>query len=81
MKKTLKNALDNVTRKLCAAAAVKKNEARQKLAENSGQFVMDHAVVFVLITVLGGIALALLTSFLQSDMAPTLKSKIMEFFK
>ncbi|MEA4954810.1 MAG: hypothetical protein VB096_04785 [Pseudoflavonifractor sp.] len=81
MKKTLKNALDHAARKFCAAVTVKKSAVREKLAENSGQFVMDHAVVFVLIIVLGGIALALLTNFLQSDMAPTLKSKIMEFFK
>lgn len=80
MKKNLKNTLDKTARKICASLAGKKCEARAKLAENSGQFVMDHAVVFVLIIVLGGIALALLTSFLQADMAPTLKSKIMEFF-
>lgn len=80
MKKNLKNTLDKTARKICAAIAGKKNEAMDKLTENSGQFVMDHAVVFVLIIVLGGIALALLTSFLQADMAPTLKSKIMEFF-
>lgn len=81
MKKTLKNALDNAVWKLCAAVTVKKHAVREKLAENSGQFVMEHAVTFVLIIVLAGIILVILTNFLQTDMAPTLKSKIMEFFK
>lgn len=83
MKKLLKNmktTLGNVARKLHAALLMKKGTIRMKLAENNGQFVMDHAVVFVLIIVLGGIALVLLTTFLQNDMAPTLKTKIMDFF-
>lgn len=53
---------------------------REKLSEEKGQFVMDHAVVFVLIIVLGGIALVLLTTYLQNDLSNTLRDKINEFF-
>lgn len=53
---------------------------KKKLTDDEGQFVVDHAVVFVLIIVLGGISLVLLKNFLSSDLAPTLKNKILEFF-
>lgn len=53
---------------------------RAKLAENSGQFVMDNAVVFVIILVIAGIVIALLTTFLRTDLAPLLTQKIRDFF-
>lgn len=52
----------------------------QKLKADDGQFVMDHAVVFVLILALAAIALGLLITFMKTDLAPTLRTKIMEFF-
>lgn len=56
------------------------HNARRKLAENDGQFVMDHAVVFVIIIVLGGVSLLLLRNYLNDELSNTLKSKINEFF-
>ena len=53
---------------------------KETLRDESGQFVVDHAVVFVIIIVLGALALAALKVFVTNDMAPTLKNKIMEFF-
>ena len=83
MKKFLKNlvnTVDNMTRKFCADITIERSTVRAKLDNNNGAFVMDHAAVFVLILVLAGIALVLLTNFLQDDMAPTLRDKIMKFF-
>lgn len=83
MKKLLKNmktALGNIARKLHAALLMKRGTIRMKLAEGDGEFVMNNGVVFVLVIVVGGIVLGLLTVFLQTDLAPTLKTKIMDFF-
>ena len=38
------------------------------------------SVMFVIILVLGALALLLLKNFLNDDLAPTLKTKIMAFF-
>lgn len=73
----MKNRVKQFLNKKVIAA---KCRVANKLAENNGQFVMDHSVVFVLIIVLGGIALGLLTTFLTTDLAPTLKTKILDFF-
>ena len=82
MKNFLKNAVNHVKSTAGRAwAAVFRNRlnAQRKLAEENGQFVVDHAVVFVLIIVLGGIALGLLTAFLNTDLAPAVKGKILGF--
>lgn len=50
-----------------------------KLAEENGQFVVDHAVVFVICIAIGGIVLLALTTFVNTDMAPALKNKILGF--
>lgn len=72
--------LKKLANKFAAQLVCRRQIALDKLAENNGQFVMDHAVVFVLILVLAGIALTLLTSFLNDDLAPTLRQKILDFF-
>lgn len=89
MKKILKgivNRMKDIANRMKGAAGhvwatvfQAKFNAQFKLAEENGQFVVDHAVVFVLIIVLGGIALGLLTAFLNTDLAPALKGKILGF--
>lgn len=76
MKNLIKNSMDKLVMNLMA----KKTVARHKLTEQRGDFVMDHAVVFVIILVLAGIGITLLTTFLQTDMAPLLTNKIKGFF-
>lgn len=78
--KTLKNALNAAMTKAYIRTRLHTDRMKKVLKDESGQFVMDHAVVFVIIIVLGGVALLLLKNFLNNDMAPTLKGKIMEFF-
>lgn len=68
--------INNLTTRLYLRAQA----AKAKLLEKNGQFVMDHAVVFVLILVLGGIVLTLLTAYLQNDLSTTIKGKINDFF-
>ena len=57
-------------------------KARMKaiLQNESGDFVADKGTVAVIIIVLGGIALALATTFLKDSLAPTLKEKLLAFF-
>lgn len=78
--KNLMNTLRNRMNLAAAHAYLTAKTAKEKLGENNGQFVMDHAVVFVIIIVLGGLALLLLRNYLQDDLANTIKSKIDAFF-
>lgn len=89
--KTMKDAIQKFSAKVCAKAEIlrlkltayirpKVGHIRLKLAETRGDFVMDHAVVFVIILVVGGAALLLLTTFLNTDMGPLLTQKIKDFF-
>lgn len=84
MKNHILNATSNL-KATCGGAALRLwqggRRVREKLSEEKGQFVMDHAVVFVLIIVLGGSALVLLTTYLQNDLSTTLRDKINEFFR
>ncbi len=79
VKSTIKT-MQNAIQKLAAKALIKKETARLKLAESQGDFVMDHAVVFVIILVIAAIVIALLVFFLQSELAPLLTQKIKDFF-
>ena len=68
----MKNLVNNLKKKL--------NRALIRLQNTDGQFVMDHAVVFVIIIVVGALVLVLLKNFVETDMAPVLKEKILAFF-
>lgn len=72
----MKKLIDRITARGHIAAL----EAKEKIRDDRGNFFMDHAVVFVLIIVIGGIVLALLTTYIQNDLATTIKSKISDFF-
>ena len=77
---TLKITLKNASNAAAAKACLCLNRVKASLKDQSGQFVMDHAVVFVLIIVLAAAALLLLKDWLQNSLAPTLQGKVMEFF-
>lgn len=78
--KTLKNNFNDAMTKAYIRARLHASRLKDAMTDESGQFVMDHSVQFVLILVLAGIALVLLKDWLQNTMAPTMKTKIMEFF-
>lgn len=54
--------------------------AQAKLAEENGQFVMEHALAFAIALGVAAIASALVISALQSDLAPAILAKIHSFF-
>lgn len=74
--KTLKNNITAAGTRINAATAA----IKQRLSSRNGSFVVDHAVVFVIIIVLGALALVLLKDYLSNTLAPLLISKISEFF-
>ena len=76
----MKNQLNNLKTRFNRAIIHLQLSARQKLQETEGNFVMDHAVVFVIIVVLGGIVLTLLVNYLNDDLSNTLKEKVNDFF-
>lgn len=78
--KTLKNKLNAAMTKVYIRAQHRTARLKEALTDESGQFVMDHSIAFIIAIVLGGAALLLLKNFLNDDMAPTLKTKIMDFF-
>lgn len=80
MKKVLKGIVDHIKSTAghaWAATFQVRANARLKLAEGNGQFVVDHSMVFVIILVLGGIALAAMTGVLNVDLLPALKGKLL----
>ena len=78
--KTLMNKINNAMTKAYIRAQIHAAQLKETMKDESGQFVMDHSVVFFLIVVCAGIALVLLKDWRQNTMAPTLKAKVMEFF-
>ncbi|MEA4934341.1 MAG: hypothetical protein VB071_12305 [Lawsonibacter sp.] len=76
----MKNQRNNLKTRFNRSVIRLQLSVRQKLQETDGNFVMDHAVVFVIIVVLGGIVLTLLTKYLNDDLSSTLKTKINDFF-
>ena len=60
--KTYINALKNRFSLACTRCYSGLQDTRRKLSESSGQFVMDHAIVFVIALVLGGIVVGPLPS-------------------
>lgn len=55
-------------------------EAQRKWNENRGDFILDHAMVFVIILVVGGIALVALRTYVNEEFAALVKTKINEYF-
>ncbi len=78
MKKVIR-ALKEKLGQVYTGLLVMQNRARRALAGNEGQFVADNAVVVVIIVAVGAVALVVLIGFLQSDLAPAVKDKILDF--
>lgn len=83
----MKNRMNNLFTKAnaflartCVSLRLRTRLAEEKLCEQNGDFVMNHAVVFVIIIVLGGAALLLLKNYMNDDLSTTLKGKINDFF-
>ncbi len=66
--------------KMLARVAIAIQDAKVKLNETKGQFVIDNGVVFVIIIVIGGIAIAVLTSYIENDFNDLITEQINSFF-
>lgn len=73
----VKSTVENVR---AQGSGAMRGQVRLKLAEERGQIFMEHTVGFIIVIVIGGIAIVLLTSLLRNDMAPALTTKIMSLF-
>lgn len=79
MKKSLEMLNVAITR-MQLAVQNKVDDAKNKLEEQQGDFILDHAMVFVIILVLGGIILIALKNYIGDDFTNLVKQKINEFF-
>lgn len=66
--------------RLWCRAQTNVTRSQQKLAETRGDFVMNHAVVFIIIIVVAVIVIALLIAYVQGDLASLLKGKVSDLF-
>lgn len=57
-----------------------KRKITKKLRDDKGQFVMDNAVVIVIIVALAAVALTLIISYVKGDLATKVKSSIDNLF-
>lgn len=56
------------------------NDIKERIKEERGDFILDHAMVFVIILVVGAIVLVALKNYISNDFTNLVKSKIDEFF-
>ena len=56
------------------------NKFMQKLQEKKGDFVMDHAMVIIIVLVLGAITLTVMSGYIENDFFDIIKKKINEMF-
>jgi len=71
--------LNGKCQKLAAQMEAKRVRAQTVLANNEGDFVMDHAMVFVIILAVAAVVIGALVVFVQTDMGPAITNKIKSF--
>ena len=76
MKKTISTAMTH----LYIRADHLSDAAKKKLHSQEGQFVVDNGVVLLIIVVVGAIVLGLFKNFVNDDLAPAIKDKMLAFF-
>lgn len=79
MKKSLEMLNVAITRMQLAVQS-KVADVKNKMEEQQGDFILDHAMVFVIILILGGIILLALKNYIGDDFTNLVKQKINEFF-
>lgn len=66
--------------KVCGVVAVKSMQAKQKLAERSGEGYVDTAVKILIAVVLGALLLAGLYALFKDTVLPTLVQRVQQMF-
>lgn len=83
MKNRMKNLfaqMKETALRLFGHAQMNTARSQQKLAETRGDFVMNHAVVFIIIIVVAVVVIGLLIAYVQGDLASLLKGKVSGLF-
>ena len=70
----------NQFNRVCGVFAVKVMEAKEKLAERSGEGYVDTAVKILIAVVLGALLLAGLYALFKDTVLPTLVNRIQQMF-
>ena len=78
--KTIRNKLNEKLLRAYRRVRGLGKKAAETLKNEDGQFVVDHAVVFVIIIVLGAVAIVLMRTYLQNDLSVLLKNKVEALF-
>lgn len=78
--KTIRNKLNEKLLRAYLRVRGLGKKAAETLENEDGQFVVDHAVVFVIIIVLGAVAIVLMRTYLQNDLSVLLKNKVEALF-
>lgn len=77
---TLKKTISTAMTRLCIRADRMIDSTKEKLRSQEGQFVVDNGVVLLIIVVVGAIVLGLFKGFVNDDLAPAIKDKMLAFF-
>jgi len=72
--------MKNLMNKIAIRTKLAAMGAKEKLTNRDGDFILDHAMVFVIILIVGGISIALLVTYLQGDFSTLVSDKVTEFF-
>ncbi len=80
MKKHIKNIVSTVRNARQKTESIPKTKAAAKLAEQNGQFIVEHAAVFAVILVIAAIAITLFVTYLQGDFSSLITGKINDLF-
>lgn len=65
---------------LMGQSAMMFQNAKTKLKEENGQFVIDNGVVFVIIIVIAAIVITVLTNYIENDFNDLIIDEINDFF-
>lgn len=55
-------------------------DAQLRLQSQSGEFVVNHGVIFLIILVLAALAITALTGLMNDTLVPTVRQKMLDFF-
>lgn len=75
----MKKAIQKI-QTLMGQSAMMFQNAKTKLKEENGQFVIDNGVVFVIIIVIAAIVITVLTNYIENDFNDLIINQINAFF-
>ena len=80
MKQNIKSFTNTIRKAHKSNDSTLRGKAAAKLAEQNGQFVVEHAAVFAVILVVAAIAITLFVTYLQGDFSSLITGKVDDLF-